>query len=284
MKLIHFANKNHVGLLNLTHSLQPGWEQIILGMGIKWEGWKTRMKAYKDYLETLPSDEVVVLSDAYDVLCLRSSQEFLSTFSKFQKPIVIGAETQCDLNCHAPTHYWEQCDIKGDRKYVNGGLMCGKARHLCDMWKWCLEKKFEDDQVGLGHYTDTFPDLVGLDVDSNLFFNDHRAITPYQFDSNTYALNYQNKVLTPFFIHFHGVNIMTSIPILHVFREKDMFQVGKNYKVVGNQINGFQHITAFPPDQRSLQLDLTIERICFWVVIGLLLLLCLYLAVKRRKS
>ena len=39
---------------------------VVLGMGDKWEGFVKKGKTIKDYLETLPEDEIVVIADGFD--------------------------------------------------------------------------------------------------------------------------------------------------------------------------------------------------------------------------
>src|SRR6188768_2470942 len=130
MKVISFANQNHVGLENFKLSLSKckGWDQIIIGMGMKWQGWQTRMKMYKDFLQKLENqDEIVVLSDAYDVLCLKESDDFLQLYNLHcDNKIIIGAECGCHPdNCFPPVQWWQENGIPLDfvRKFCNGGLI-----------------------------------------------------------------------------------------------------------------------------------------------------------------
>jgi hypothetical protein len=60
------------------------WDYKIVGEGEVWEGWQTRMKAYRNYLYTLPDEKIVVLSDARDVVCVRSPRAFMDAFHSFQ--------------------------------------------------------------------------------------------------------------------------------------------------------------------------------------------------------
>ncbi len=281
MKLISFANKNHVGLVNLQTSLTKckGWEHILIGQDVKWEGWITRMKAYVDICSTISPEELIVLCDAFDVLCLQSSDQFSNVFKTFQKNIVIGSESDCKYpNCYEPKNYWAKCDIKQDemKKYVNGGLMCGKASKLKEMWKWCVENYTSDDQYALGLYIDKYPLEVALDTKSILFFNDNSGQLKYEFNTIDNSITFNEVAIKPFFVHFQGVNIYSSLLVTNTFNEGKLFEVGSNYKKIGNHINGNDQINGFPADTRTTSLNMTIEHGVFYGIIVILILLCFY--------
>lgn len=317
-----FANVNHPGLINLQNSIQKqgGWHHEILGTNVAWKGWMTRMKAYQNYCASLPKNQLVVLCDAFDVLCIRNGLPFESIFEQMfsdkqdqqdekkdvvkeeiqkeekkeppednrQRKIVIGVETGCDFNCYPPKNYYLKNNIDElltNRRFVNGGLMAGYAGDLDEMWVWCISKGFDDDQVALGHYVDTFPERICLDMHSNLFFNDHLAETTYTFCCKENRIVYENQVLTPFFVHFHGLNINTSVPFFNIFKKEGLFQVGHNYKLIGNHINGDKQINQFPPDKRGLILGVTIERgVYIAVSLAFLLLLLFFLVVLFQRK
>ena len=66
------------------------WQFESIGEGEKWFGFVTRMKAYKERLETVEDQEIVILTDARDVFCLRSPRAFERAFSSFQKDMVVS--------------------------------------------------------------------------------------------------------------------------------------------------------------------------------------------------
>jgi len=286
MKIVSFATENHVGLENLKLSLSKvnGWEHTIIGLNTKWKGWITRMQAYRDFCKNLENqNEIIVFSDAYDVLCLQSSETFLELYQEFANDkIIIGAEIGCAANCFPPTQWWSENDIQKDakRKFVNGGLIAGSAKMIGTMWEWAIEQKFDDDQIALGHYTNTYPDLIFLDVNSLFFFNDHDAVSSYDIKEDN-SLIENGKALKPFFIHFHGLNIHTSVPFTN--SKKTLFEVGKNYKKVGAQINGDDHITSFPPDYRSSNLGIWVERSGFFLLFFIFLFVLFALIIYKNK-
>ena len=54
-----------------------GWQYIFIGEGEKLEGFTTRIRAYYIVLLGLSTEKVVVLSDARDVFCTRSTLTFI---------------------------------------------------------------------------------------------------------------------------------------------------------------------------------------------------------------
>jgi len=271
MKLLTFANTNHGGLENLANSLHDSWEFIVLGKGVKWEGWPTRMKIMSEYLkQNVHSEELVVLCDAFDVLCLRPSFDFEKEFQTFQCPLVIGCENTCGANCHVPHNWWKfhGVDVSLEFKYVNGGLMAGKSSAIVALYEWALQHKYTDDQIAIGEYMDQFPDKITLDLHHVLFYNDFNANSQMKLlQDRSLQLTTPTRPITPFFIHFPGVKTLSSIPIRKLFNIKG----GENYNMVGTRINGNKHVTEQPCDTEIFCGYLWTERACYLFVVVVLL-------------
>ena len=69
-----------------------GLELTNLGTGQKWEGLITKVRLFKDYLRTVPDDEVIMFVDAYDVVIIEEEAAILRKFRSFQKPIVFSVQ------------------------------------------------------------------------------------------------------------------------------------------------------------------------------------------------
>ncbi len=288
MKLISFANQNHGGLINLKNSLvNKKWEHCVLGKGMKWEGWLTRTNAYITFLNTLDPEEIVVLCDAFDVLCLRSSDGFLESFQSLMRPIVIGTETCCLGNCIPPTQWWlkEYGEIHQDTdyKYSNGGLIAGKAEALIKMYQWGIDQKIDDDQMAIGSYINEFPSKIWLDHKQILFFNDVRGHTKYEFNKRNYSIKLNDKLIKPFLIHFPGVALGGSLPLSGFLNPKRMFKMGINYITIGNTINGKQQINALPITTDVFTYALWGER-SFYILLILLILIAIFFFLFCQKK
>jgi hypothetical protein len=158
-----------------------GWEYKIIGIGETWKGLETRVEGYYKFLATLPDNQLVILSDARDVVCLRSNKAFLEGFNTFGKNMVVSMEVFCDSKvevasnyvggqCVPLKEYWKHYNIvkKPLRKFVNGGLLAGRVGEIRKWLSWTIDNKFLNDQLALGIYMNTFPDRIAADIDAIL--------------------------------------------------------------------------------------------------------------------
>ena len=204
---------------------QQGWQYKLIGEGDKWEGWVTRMRAYRKELDALTEDQIVVLSDARDVVCVRSPKAFIDGFHSFKKDIVVSMEITCggridvpdkDLyadppvrNCRPLMDYWKYHNVTKlpNRRFVNNGLVAGTVKALKIQLDWVLVR-FGDDQVGMGYYINEFPDCVGLDIDAELLHTSNFGLNAgvlyihnQKHDSPTLSEMFGRGA---FFLHFSG--------------------------------------------------------------------------------
>ena len=281
MKVVSFANVNHGGLVNLQNSIKPGWEHIVIGKDLPWKGWKTRTKAIIDYLTGLDKkSELIVLCDAFDVLCLRDSEQFEQIFSEFKTNVVVSAESICNMsNCFSPTQFWNARNITSKNKYCCAGLVCGYADALLNMYQFVLN--YEDDQIGIGHFMNEQVNAISLDTEHQLFFNDNYGSMEYKLLENN-SIEYENKIIQPFFIHFPGMNILGSIRIFHPFYTP--FESGKNYSRVGTQVNGDMFLEQNLASSNAYQTSAWIERSVFLIASSFLIVLSLYFLFRKKHT
>lgn len=199
-----------------------GWDYRIVGTGETWEGWPTRMRAYSKILGTLPEGKVVILTDARDVVCVRSPKAFMDGFRTFKKDMVVSMELLCGgiinnptdsvrSQCKPLTNYWKHYNITNlpARRYVNNGLVAGKAKALKEFMDWIIEHTFQEDQLGLGNYVDRFPERAALDVDAELLHTTTFGVNAgilsihvQKHDSPTFAEFFGRGA---FFLHIPGI-------------------------------------------------------------------------------
>lgn len=75
-----------------------GIHAIVLGYGQKWKGFTWRLNLLAMALETVPGEDIVIFTDAYDVICLKSMKEIKHRFLEFQSPIVLGKDGDSVIN------------------------------------------------------------------------------------------------------------------------------------------------------------------------------------------
>jgi hypothetical protein len=64
----------------------------VLGMGQKWEGWSHKIRLIREQLDHLDNDELVVITDAYDLVFQAGIGDLVSNFVLYDKPIVFSSE------------------------------------------------------------------------------------------------------------------------------------------------------------------------------------------------
>jgi hypothetical protein len=198
-----------------------GWDVHIVGMGLKWETFRTKMKCYRDALRKVNKKQVVVCLDAYDAFCIRDSDGFLSTFYKYETPILISYEPLCaftvynrffQFGCCPNIDKWKKFHqvSLSEPIYVNSGCIVGYAGEMYKMFDWILGFKgfsIQDDQVGVGMYMNEFPHNVQLDLEDRFVFNDNfsQRLQINVSHDNQIQMNLRHK---PYFLHFPGIKYM----------------------------------------------------------------------------
>ena len=171
------------------------WKYIFIGEGKKWYGFIDRINGYSSYLKTLPSEKIVILSDARDVFCLREPTTFidhLNNVTNIDKKIIISSEIflVCEMDWNdeqineaikkQPDFFWQGIHMKKFwnyhnkldnlplRKYLNAGLIVGKVKNLINSFEWILNNNFSDDQLAFSTFTNENPELVHLDYEAEI--------------------------------------------------------------------------------------------------------------------
>jgi len=196
------------------------WEYALLSVSAKWNGFEDKLLAVKRFLDTLPTDKVVVISDTRDVVCCRTSKHFLQAFSSKKKDISVSMELFCfnefdaDAergNCVPLTKYWLETkpSVKPLRKFVNAGLICGRAGALRKFYTYAVNKGYLDDQIVLGRYINEYPTEIFADTEAELLHTTIfglnaglRSLEHQRQDSPTFAELFGRSA---FFLHMPGL-------------------------------------------------------------------------------
>lgn len=199
-----------------------GWDVRVVGMGLKWVSFRTKMECYRDAIRQANKKDVVVCLDAYDAFCIRDSEGFLETFYKYNTPILIGYEPLCaftlynrffQTGCCPNIDKWKQFHHipLSEPIYVNSGCIVGYAGEIYKMFDWILgfkEFSIQDDQVGVGLYMNEFPHNAQLDLEDRIAFNDNfgeRLKIRHSTDDKI-EIDLPHK---PYFLHFPGIKYRT---------------------------------------------------------------------------
>lgn len=157
--------------------IKNNWEYSIISVSDKWNGFNDKLKGYLSFLGQLPDDKIVVISDTRDVLCCRTSKQFMQGFKSKNSNFIASMELFCnykfetnkDSEAGVPlTNYWNTHKPvqKPLRKFVNSGLLCGKVSAIK---KFFVSAQNESgDQAALGKYMNTHPNEVFADTNADL--------------------------------------------------------------------------------------------------------------------
>ncbi len=129
--LVTYASHCEEGLIKLLRSCKHTGNQItILGMGKPYGGNTQRLLEYKQYLSTLPEEDIVMCIDAFDVLLCERAKQLVDGFHSFNAPLVFSSSTVCWPHYHLG-QFFDSVDSKF--KYLNGGGYVGYVKRLNEM-------------------------------------------------------------------------------------------------------------------------------------------------------
>jgi len=223
LHIITVATKNegyYDALINNIHKINI----ITLGFGQKWTGFIMKFNLINEYLNNLDNNDIVIFSDAYDVLLLQDSDTIINKFKSFNKPIVISkdAEHNSLLGIYFQSRIFSKCK----NTYINSGLYIG--------YVWALKLLFDeiykyknsnDDQIMLINICNNssfFDKYIAIDYDSLLFYTTSGGygIINFNYTSGIDSDIINNKLIIkktnqePSFVHGPGntnLDLLTNI-------------------------------------------------------------------------
>lgn len=152
-----------------------GLNYQIMGKGDKWQGGDMskgpgggqKINYLIDHIKNIDDEQIILVSDSYDVIMAGNSSEIINKYNNFNKPIIFAAEVSCWPDQNLANSYPKTTSIY---KYLNSGGFIGKVKYI----KKILPENFnpsDDDQL---YYTKIFLDskyknLVTLDYNCTIF-------------------------------------------------------------------------------------------------------------------
>jgi hypothetical protein len=207
---ITVATKPHPVLDKIKQRVNINGEKIhVLGghenRQIGWEGHQNfgvKLREVSDFLKNpdLNPDDIILFTDAYDVVYCGTQDEIIKKYMKFDYPIVFGAEKQCNPD---PKRASEYAFIDTEFPYLNSGMYIGRVWALK---KCILEYKYNDRDDDQRFWTTCFfenPELIGLDYKNELFLNTVDMDEKYFYlDTDEHIAIYKGS--NPMFVHVNG--------------------------------------------------------------------------------
>jgi hypothetical protein len=177
----------------------------VLGMNENKEirdkfGFKLRYLNNMLHKEFVKDDDIVLYTDAYDILLNDSITTIEERFLAMNVPILFGAERGCwpdALRCYSYK------TLGNDFPYLNAGAFMGYAKDLKNM---LLGHRYCEDEDDQRFWTSMF--LAGapihLDMDCSIFFNCY-IVPPEEYCIKDGKFKFNDK--SPAVIHFNGDSI-----------------------------------------------------------------------------
>lgn len=136
----------------------------ILGRGIEWKGFGTRLNILKNFINECQSD-VILFTDARDVVFAAPHDEILNTFLSMDVKILFGAETNLFPN---------KSLLHGDKdnkyRYLNAGMFIGYTSYLRELFNsLSFTDKSDDQEILQEKLIEGFP--IALDSQCLIFQN-----------------------------------------------------------------------------------------------------------------
>ena len=215
-----------------------GDQVTVLGMNdprfLEWgKGFGVKLELLHQHVKTLPPDDVVVFTDAFDVIMMASQREvreaFLLTsrlalardgggpdpsgaFPARVPSIIFSAEFFCHPDGNRTVDYPASDSQYVDFPYLNSGTFVGTAGSILASFERFSNYTLQDDDqrywttVYLSSLEDaTLPRIV-LDHESDVFLcmNKYRVDTDLDFDPAARRFKYKGSNGLPMVIHFNG--------------------------------------------------------------------------------
>jgi GR25 family glycosyltransferase involved in LPS biosynthesis len=221
-EIIHYITVSTKDTPELQRLLESGkkfnWDITVLGLEMDTTEFRNmdiynrnfQMKLYlvKDYLKNLNDNDIVLFSDAWDVVVIGTKETILEKYKKFKKPIVISAEKTCWPDKDRANQY---DTLEEPFPYVNSGGYIGTVKALKTIFENYnnedniqkqIIKPIDDQRFWTNMYF-KYRDLIGLDTIAEIFLSLFDTnISNYNFDNNIFT--YKETNTNPIIIHGNG--------------------------------------------------------------------------------
>ena len=164
MKIVTYATHAE-GTFNELVKNPYGIEVVVLGWGTKWQGFIHRIKIYREYLDTLFDNEIVVFVDGFDSYILKPLDDLEDQFKYFNCTILVSEDLKI-----IPYYVKKVFKTCKDNITANAGLYMGYSYALKQLLDEILKQESSDDQINLNTVCKKFPNLK-IDVDRLIFDN-----------------------------------------------------------------------------------------------------------------
>lgn len=149
-------------------------EYVNIGLGKKYIDLFSKFDAFKEYIETVDPEEILIFVDGYDVVQRRTDlTNFETKFIESGADIIFSAETYCWPNPWIAYQFPHVPPSKTGPlpyRFPNSGTFVGYARAIKRMLEWDMYRLNHDDQGYVHDFYLRCKDIkIALDVEQILF-------------------------------------------------------------------------------------------------------------------
>jgi hypothetical protein len=205
---ITVATKPHFILDKIINKVTSQGEKIeVLGKNEdRYIGWHSKgnfgikLKEVYDFLDNmdLNDNDIVLFTDAYDVIYYSNQDEIIKRYLELNSPIVFGAERLCNPD---PKRESEYTFKNTEFPFLNSGMFIGRvwALRIC-MIGYVYDDNHDDQRFWTTQFLE-LKDLIKLDYENHLFLNTAEVpIDEIHYDGTT--VTYKDR--KPLFVHVNG--------------------------------------------------------------------------------
>jgi hypothetical protein len=246
---------------------------VILGWGVKWMGLSQKLEAAHSFASSLPPNDAILFTDAFDVIFAEKTDNMFNKFKKMDADIVFSAECGCwpHIMEEPNTCFNKYPKSPTPYRYLNSGTWVGYANQSTKMLKEIMieagknfgnanDQKLVADMYIAGRFG------IKLDFYNNLFQSMHMTLDgklprcnpreDIRISDNGKYKNYKNYKTNSFpsIIHFNGGGKQ-----VHLSMEKNMWYKEKKYNSIEDRIKLRNHLIKAPTQSSG---NIRFEEIC----------------------
>ncbi len=169
-------NINHPKLKLLIKSAERNGISVnVLGAGITWQRNFQKVRMLKEAVDLLDPEEIIVATDAFDVIYLAGAEELEVLFRKMSSSIIFAAEKWNSFHYQESILHFEKIAPPScSYKFLNSGTFMGNVTEIKKMLDYMLKTttKYQgkSDQRIYGKYATDHPEQVKLDYQCQIFW------------------------------------------------------------------------------------------------------------------
>ena len=167
-------------------AIRNDFDLVILGWGVKWRGLSQKLEAAQRYAANLDKNDVLLFTDAFDVLFTEKPQVIQQEYNKLDADIVFSAECGCwphVIEDHGKACFSSYPKSPTPYRYLNSGTWIGKADKAADMLLEVMKEAGSDfananDQKLVADFYIAGRFGIKLDFYNKIFQSMHMTLDP----------------------------------------------------------------------------------------------------------